>query len=467
MKTQKIIIALVAGILFSFSAYAQGNCKGWGTGKDSIKAIEHHVLYRDYIKQKNYEEAFPLWEKAFTAAPSGSEKHFIDGVKIYKDKIEKETDEAKKQEYTQKVYDLFDQRIECFGKEGSISGRKAYNMFYMAADTKETYETFSRSIELEGNKSKDFILVPFASNTVDMFRNKDIDKTEARAVYTNLNKIIDFNIAKADKYQAKFEKAKAGVKEQFSAIERNIFDCDYFRGPIIEKYKADPNNPEVYKAAYLELVQYGCSESDPVVAEIRAKDKSRVDAINQSRKAEAAAAAASRTPTVTPTANKAAEAYRNGSYQEAADLYVKAAAETDDNTRKGKYYYTAAQAYAYKLKSYSNARKYAKQAAQYMPGSGKPYMLIGNIYAAGASKCGTKTDDWGSRLAYLAAIAKWSKAKSVDPSLAGEASEKISKYASYKPTKEQAFQRGLKDGQSANCGCWIGENVTIRTVKGY
>ncbi len=463
MKTQSIILTILLGAFFSFSAFAQGNCKSWGTGKDSTDAIKNHVLYRDYMKQKEFEKAFPLWEKAYTAAPSGSEKHFIDGVKIYKNKVELATDDAEKQKYIEKVYALFDQRIECFGKEGAILGRKAYNMYYMAAPTEETYKTFTRSIELEGNKSKDFILVPFANNAVDMYRNKAIEKEEAREVYATLNKIIDYNIANNEKKADKYTKAKAGVQEQFSIIERNIFDCGYFRDDIIAKYNADPNNPDVYKSVYKELVQVGCTDADPIVAEIKAKDKSRI----ADKKAAFQAQQAISREENAPTANKASEQYKAGNYAEAVRLYLVAVDETNVSDKKGRYLYTVAQTYAYKLKSYSNARKYAREAAKHMPGSGKPYMLIGNIYAAGASSCGSKTDDWGSRLAYLAAIDKWNYAKSVDSSLAGEVSEKVAKYASYKPTKEQAFLRGLKDGQSANTGCWIGESVTVRTVKGY
>jgi len=464
MKANKIIL-LLATILIASSAYSQG-CQGWGKGKDSIANIQSHVLYRDYVKAKNYEEAFPLWQKVYKAAPSGSEKHFIDGVKIYKDMIEKETDDAKKAEYTDIVYDLFDQRIECFGKKGAILGRKAYNMFYMGADEKEVYATFKESVDTEGNKTKDFLMVPFASNAVDNYRNKNIEKADARGVYDKLMSIIDYNIENNEKYAAKFEKAKVGVTEQFEVIERNIFDCDYFREDIVKKYEADKNNPEVYREVYKELIRVGCPESDAVVAEIRAKDKSRVDAINAENRAKQQAAAASAIVNA-PKANKAKEAYDSGNYKEAIRLYSEAASEADDAERKGKYYYAAAQTCAYKTKKYSEARKYARLAMPHMPSSGKPYMLIGNIYASGASRCGSKTDDWGSRLAYLAAIAKWSKAKSVDPSMASEADGKIAKYASYKPTREQAFARGLKDGQSANVGCWIGESVTIRTVKGY
>ncbi len=463
MKTLKIFTVLTAALLFSFAGFSQSNCKGWGSGKDSTEAIKNHVLYRDYVKQKNYKEAFPLWEYVYKNAPAGSVKHFIDGVKIYKSFMEEAEDEAKKEEHKAMIYKLFDQRIECFGKEGAVLGRKAYNMFYMEGATKETYATFKKSMDMEGNKTKDFLMVPFASAAVDMFASEEIDKVEARSIHDKLMEIAEYNIANNEKSADKYTKAKDGIKEQFAVIERNIFDCDYFKEDIIARYKAEPNNPDVYRAVYKELKQVGCPDTEPVVAEIAAKDQSRVASAKAAFEAEQARIREENAP----SANKAKAAYDEGNYAEAIRLYEQAATETNVDDKKGRYYYAIAQTCAYKTKSYSKAREFARKAAKYMPGSGKPYMLIGNIYASGASRCATKKDDWGSRLAYLAAIDKWSYAKSIDPNVAADASSKISKYAGYKPTKEQAFQRGLKDGQKANVGCWIGESVTVRTVKQY
>ena len=66
------------------------------------------------------------------------------------------------------------------------------------------------------------------------------------------------------------------------------------------------------------------------------------------------------------------------------------------------------------------------------------------------------------RLAVLAALDKYSYAKSIDSSVADEANSRISKYNASKPTKDEAFMRGHKKGSSAKVGCWIGESVKIR-----
>jgi len=45
------------------------NCKTFEDSSDPKQAMKVHVLYRDYVKMRQYEDAFPLWLKAYTSAP--------------------------------------------------------------------------------------------------------------------------------------------------------------------------------------------------------------------------------------------------------------------------------------------------------------------------------------------------------------------------------------------------------------
>jgi len=111
------------------------------------------------------------------------------------------------------------------------------------------------------------------------------------------------------------------------------------------------------------------------------------------------------------------------------------------------------------MKKYGDARAEARKALSINPNYGRAYMLIGDMYATGARNCG---DSWNQRLAVLAAMEKYSKAASVDPSVAEEASGKKAKYRGSLPNKEEGFLRGVKSGQKQKVGCWIGETVTVR-----
>jgi len=59
----------------------------------------------------------------------------------------------------------------------------------------------------------------------------------------------------------------------------------------------------------------------------------------------------------------------------------------------------------------------------------------------------------------MAAVDKFRKAKSVDPSIATEADDLIRKYGGNYPSVEAAHSRTKKDGERVKTGCWINETV--------
>ena len=59
-------------------------------GPDSAARMEcakNLSLYREYVKQKNYVDAYNPWFKVFYACPKASKNIYIDGVKIIKYQI--------------------------------------------------------------------------------------------------------------------------------------------------------------------------------------------------------------------------------------------------------------------------------------------------------------------------------------------------------------------------------------------
>jgi len=90
-------------------------------------------------------------------------------------------------------------------------------------------------------------------------------------------------------------------------------------------------------------------------------------------------------------------------------------------------------------------------------------MLIGTLYASSGPLCGPGTG-WDSQVVTWPAIDKWQKAKSVDPSVAGEANKLIARYRQYMPAKGDIFQRSLTEGASFRVRCWIQETTTIRSA---
>ena len=129
-----------------------------------------------------------------------------------------------------------------------------------------------------------------------------------------------------------------------------------------------------------------------------------------------------------------------------------------DPIKKADYLYSAA-TILFSQKQLSKAKQYARKAIENNGEFGKPYMLLGQMYATSPT--------WSEEAAlnkctFFAVIDKMQKAKSVDPSCAEEANKLISTYSAYTPKDEDLFFIGLKKGDAVTIGGWIGETTTIR-----
>ena len=111
-----LIITLSYGDSFSQSKY----------GVDSVNCITNLSLFREYYKQKNYMEALSPWRWTFQNCPKASGNIYKNGPIIIKSMI-KERPEQKK-EYVDTLMLIYDQRIEYFGNEGYVLGRKGADL---------------------------------------------------------------------------------------------------------------------------------------------------------------------------------------------------------------------------------------------------------------------------------------------------------------------------------------------------
>ena len=450
-KLFRLSLVAAAAIFTINSATAQ--CGNWTTLPPAeMEAAESaHVIYRQFAKSKDYKGAFEQWKVAYDLAPAADGQrpfHYTDGRAIYMDMFNNETDEAKKKEYAEVVLRLYDEEMQCYGTEGKeafLQGRKAFDMFYyLRIPYSKVLANLDRALELGGNDTEYVVLDPYARVVVHQFTNELMDKETARAAYTKLNAIADHNIANNEKFKAEYEQAKESMNGVFAQIENFIFDCAYFYDRLIPEYKANPNDRDTYLRVYTTLIKRGCSKEDPVLAEIAAKDRTyQMAELRENNKGYAAN-----------------ELYKSGDFSGAVAKYKEAIAEETDPVKQAKMYFSVASIQFRKLKSYGPARESARKAASLDSSFGKPYELIGDMYATGARNCGNKA--WDNSLAILAAMEKYRKAKSIDPSLAGSVNKKINTYSGSKPSKEDGFMMKVKEGASVKVPCWIGETVTVR-----
>ncbi len=445
---------LLAGSTLAFS-----QCETWINSPNKNAIEEAHVLYRQFMKTNEFDKAFPYWEKAYKEAPAADGQrpyHYTDGIKLYMDLFKKETDPEKKKQYSDKILELYNQYIECYPKDKALAyGLMVYDMFYfLNSPYSQTLEACKNAVEAGGNNTSYTVFQPYATIVVYNYQNGLMSAEEARNVYLKLNEIADYNIANNKNYKAYYEQGKDAMNIIFAQIETEIFDCEYFKNKFEPDFRAYPDSIDLLKYIFNRLVAQGCDETDPFVAEVKAKYEEVVAAENAAR----LAAYYAENP-----GDHGIALFKEGKYQEALEKFDEAIAKVKEEGNQDKladfYFYKASIEFR-QLNRYSSAREHALKAARLRPGWGQPYMLIGDMYATTSNSCGSSAFD--KQLAVLAAIDKYAYAKSIDNSVAEEANKKIGRYSSFLPDKDEAFMMGISEGDTKKVPCWIGETVKVR-----
>ena len=158
IKMKSVInkLALIMGIsLVCMLASVQGQNGKYGTTpEDSVKCIEALNLYGDDVKAKNYKEAYPNWRIAVNTCPKAGKSLYINGSKMLKAFIKEEADEVKNGLLVDSLLWLYDVRIENFGQEGYVKGRKSGDVLKYKKDIDAAFLLAGESYEIEKLKNE-------------------------------------------------------------------------------------------------------------------------------------------------------------------------------------------------------------------------------------------------------------------------------------------------------------------------
>ncbi len=469
MNVNIFSLGTLIGLVFQ-SGLAVAQCENWVGKPNQSDAENAHSIYRQAIKMKDMAIAFENWQTAYKLAPAADGKrdyHYIDGVDFYKQMWTESTDPGKRTEYAATMHRLYKEAVTCYqngtltttqsteesknARLGFIYGRMAYDMFYYVnTPYVETIEALDNCIKYAGDQAEYIILDIYPKIIVYQFKNAYMTKEKAVELYKRLNQIAEYNISNNERYAQGYQQAQANMEYTFSEVALELFDCDYFKEKLVPEFEENKDNPDVMKRVIATLKSAGCPETDSTYMALDKFWKEYATKFNEQLQAEYDA---------NNPASAAKRLFDEGKFTESINKYRTAIAEETDNEKKATYLFAIASIQFRKLNQYSEARKTAYDAAKLKPNWGRPYMLIGDMYGKTARSCG---DSWNQRLAILAAIDKYSQARSIDGDVAGEASQRINAYYGSLPPKDEGFMRGLKEGDSATVGCWIGESVRLR-----
>jgi hypothetical protein len=436
------------------SLEALSPCPKFSDAANSDELETAYVLYRDFMKSGDWEEAFRLWSKVYQAAPAADGRRntvYADGIRFYERKYTQVTDAEIKERLIDTIFSIYDAIDECYGEGGYIPARKAFDLYYKyphRASPKQILDLFIQAIEIDDLNTPDFVINPFTALLVELYFEDEIDMTFAAPYAYKVLDILENGLSKCegvdcDRWDIVASYAPANL-EAFEAV-KGFYDCDYYYKKYYQDFLDAQENCEIVRTVYSRLKWGNCPELDERFQNLIAVGNTNC------------------APEPGPI-EVAYDCLKNADYNCAIDGFQTAAAATDDLEKKSRYLMLVAKIYQTHLKNFAQSRKFALQAAEIRPNWGEPFLHIGRLYASSGPLCGPGRG-WDSQVVVWPAVDMWLKAKKVDPSVTSEANEWIARYSQYMPEIGDIFQRNLQEGTSFTVGCWIQETTIIRAAR--
>jgi len=436
MKKLAILFATALVFATSVQVSAQENL--------DPECIKYLSYYKEYYKQKSYDQALPSWRQAFNICPAKTrETVYTEGAALYRYLINKNrNNEVAKASYVDTLLMLHDRRAENYPKNAVTAlNNKGLDMInYVQDDPKALYKDLSAIIKNNGEQTKPQIFLFDLNAAVALYQDGLVGAEEIIELYESSMAYLE-TICAAQPTESNL-KCKSDVENIF--IVSHVADCDNLIALFTPRYEADPQNVDLAtRIVKMMGTTEGCTNNDlflNAVNVMHANNPSHVSAYNLYK------LYAGRNDW-----NKAV------SFAEQAIAYDESDAKTDAG-----YYYDLA---AYSIKSGHTAKAFeaASKAAELDATlAGKAYMICATAW--GALSCGG--DDMARRAPYWVAVDYLNKAKNADASLTEEANSLIGQYAKYYPQTADAFMYGYQDGQSYTVACnGMRATTVVRTQK--
>jgi len=445
MKTKalKTILLATISLVFALPAFSQKGIEDgskYGKGQDSIECLKNLSLYREFFKHSNYRDAINPWRTVFGSCPASSERMYVEGITMYRSMIDAESNPARKEQLIDTMLLIYDRRMEYFGGEGNVLGRKGIDLLRYRRDdveaVNEAYGYLKRSIEVDKNRSRDAVMVTFINASVTLNQKGKIDDNQAIEDYFMATEIIDGLLGRSSRWP----RAKASIDDLM--IGSGLLTCNALDSYFEPKYEANKTDRDFLENVIRFYSSAGCDRANVYV-----------DASEQMYKIDPGP----------QSAHQLAVLFIAKSDFEKAAQYLQMAVigdNIDDETRADWYYELSVVSLA--NKDYCDAIVWAREAIARKSDHGKAYIALGDAIVYSRDNLG---DDFEQRAAFWVAADKYAKAKSVDPSVTAEANKKLNDYANQYPNNEEVFFRDLKDGDSYQVKGCINEYTTVRSRK--
>ena len=439
MKKLVFVILTISAMFLTGNLFAQGKY-----GADSAKCITNLSFYKEYFKQKNYDEALPSWRNAYKfCPPTANQNMLIDGTTLLRRLIQQN---AKNAAYRDALVDslmtLHRTRAQHYPKYAVTTfnnmGQDMFN--YIKNNPQRLYDGMEFSINSNKHEVRPSFLLFDLQAAIDLFQAGQLDAETVINTYQRNNDLLE-QIKPANDAEA--EQA-AGVKKDMGSLfaTSKVASCETLIELYTPRLAADPENLQLAQSIVKTMgMTEDCDNNDLFLQAVTTMNK------------------------LDPSASSSYYLSRlhgaRGNYSDAITYLESAIAGLEPGDSKaGDWTYELA-TLCFKGGQSGKAFEYAsKVASENEALAGKAYFLIGNIW--GSTRCGGNEIE--RRAPYWVACDYMNKAKAADPSLTDEANRYISQYSVYFPETAEAFMYDISKGQSYTVVCGgMRATTTVRT----
>lgn len=440
MKKITLVFMALAMVFAGSDAFAQSKY-----GADSAECIKYLSYYKEYYKQKAFDEATPSWRKAYQLCPAtASQNLLIEGATIVKRLIQKNVKDATyKAALVDTLITLYKTRAEVYPKYAvtALNNMGTDMSNYIKDNPEKLFNGFEEIIAANGDKTKPSILLFDIQTAIELFQNGQIDAEKVINAYQRNSDLLEKAKPANDTEAGQLQNVKADMGSLFAASK--IASCETLISLYTPRLEAEPENLNLATSIVKTMsMTEDCSNNDLFLKAVTVMNN------------------------LNPSAASAYYLYRLHSSRDEVDQaikYMEAAIASDetDAAQDVEYTYELA-AFCYKNGQSSRAFELAESISSDAKFGGKALFLIGTIW--GNTRCGG--DEIARRAPYWVACDFMSKAKAADESLTEEANRYIGQYSAYFPKTEDAFMYDITNGQSYTVSCGGMRAVTtVRTVK--
>ena len=446
MKNFRVLLTAVFAFA-GFSAIAQDfsdpQYAKWGeTAEERKENILNSTFLKESIDNRDFQAAAGYLKVLVEKCPTASENIYANGIRLYKNKINRAKTLAEKRGYVDSLMWVYDLRNRYFGshpKRGTvyILDRKASELLtYDASDRAGIRKAFEEAIDASvasTGKADAELMAIYFKNLCDDYKVDEVGADYVLSAYERLSPLF------ADAC----EPGQLEAKEQFETCfgMSGAANCNNLEEMFSKKLAAAPDDPEVLGQAVALMARAEC-DSDFFFATAE-----RYYAVKPSSE----------------TALFLAQAFQNKKEFDKANIYLREAVVNEQDPAERVKLLVRIAVVELAAQKYADSAAAAEEACNIDPENGYAYFILAQAYAMGNGGC----DGLDRDATYWVAYDTMNKAVArldSEPETQKTAQASLANYRRSFPTAEECFFNELKEGAgyTVKCGVARGKSTTVR-----